>query len=115
MLFTGPTDPVVHLGDLIGLAISHLGKQMWPSIAMCLVFLCSARMYVGVVISNKLDFNSYVIRKGFCISSHILQVQLYYKHWTIPKRITVVFPCAIIISFISQLLLVTTVTSLVFL
>ena len=70
---------------------------------------------VGLVISNKLDFNSCAVRDGFCKSSHILQVQLYYKQWTVPKSISVVFPSAINISFISQLLLVTKVTSLVFL
>ena len=35
MPFTGPTDPVLHLGGLAGLT----RKQTWPSIAMCLVFL----------------------------------------------------------------------------
>ena len=41
---TGPTGSVVHLCCFTRLAKGPLGKQTWPSLAICLVHLGSARV-----------------------------------------------------------------------
>ena len=49
MPFAVSKDPVVHLHGLTGTAKGHLWKQTWPSIAMCLGFLGSARVKCSAI------------------------------------------------------------------
>ena len=60
---TGSTGPIMHLHGLTGSVNSHLWKQTWPSVAICLVCLDSARVW---------DIISCAIKDRFCKSSHII-------------------------------------------
>ena len=69
MQFTGPKDPVVHLGGLTGTANGCLQKHTWPSMAMYLAFLgsprvklyCSAIKWISVLVQFGLIFTNPVI------------------------------------------------------